>query len=134
MKKIKKILLFLTSDKLNSSFNKFKCDLKKRLLIHFEWIAIAFLIRAFKLRKPWSEKRWWENRKQVNLVKELSLCHKLLFIIPISFAIWWWKPLIFQICVMLWNRIYSLKYLRSTTLESKDIGIRKSEFVAKTFV
>ena len=30
------------------------------------------------------------------------------------------------------RRIYSLKYLRSTTLGCKDIRIRKSEFVAKT--
>ena len=30
------------------------------------------------------------------------------------------------------NRIHSLKYLKSTTLESKDIGFRKVEFVAKT--
>ena len=30
------------------------------------------------------------------------------------------------------NRIHSLKYLRFTTLGCKDIGIRKSEFVAKT--
>ena len=30
------------------------------------------------------------------------------------------------------NRIHSLKYLRSTTFGSKDIVIRKSEFVAKT--
>ena len=28
--------------------------------------------------------------------------------------------------------MYSLKYLRSTTLVCKDIGIKKSEFVAKT--
>ena len=30
------------------------------------------------------------------------------------------------------NRIHSLKYLKSTTLESKDIGFRKAEFVTKT--
>ena len=30
------------------------------------------------------------------------------------------------------NIIQSLKYLRSTTLGCKDIGIRKSEFVPKT--
>jgi len=29
------------------------------------------------------------------------------------------------------NRIYSLKYQRSTTLSCKDIGIKKSEFVAE---
>ena len=30
------------------------------------------------------------------------------------------------------NRIFSLKYLRSSSLDWKDIAIRKSEFVAKT--
>jgi len=40
--------------------------------------------------------------------------------------------LIFQTWIILSNRIHSLKYLRSTTLGCKDIGIRKSEFVAKT--
>jgi len=30
------------------------------------------------------------------------------------------------------NTIHSLKCLRSTTLGSKEIGIKKSEFVAKT--
>ena len=42
------------------------------------------------------------------------------------------QPLIFQTYVISWNRIYSLKYLRYTTLGSEDIGISKSEFVAKT--
>ena len=32
------------------------------------------------------------------------------------------------------NRIHSLKYLRSTKFGCSDIGIRKSEFVRKTFV
>ena len=31
-----------------------------------------------------------------------------------------------------WNRIHSLKYLRSTTLCCKDIGVRKLEIAAKT--
>ena len=34
---------------------------------------------------------------------------------------------------MTWsNRVYSLKYLRSTTLGCKDRGIKISEFVGKT--
>ncbi len=51
------------------------------------------------------------------------------FIIPISLEpnvanLWYFK---------LWsNKIHSLKYLRFTTLESKDIGFRNAEFVAKT--
>ena len=40
--------------------------------------------------------------------------------------------MIFQTFVILWNKIYDLKYLRSTTLGFEDIGIIKSEFVAKT--
>jgi len=42
------------------------------------------------------------------------------------------KPLIFQTQIIWSNRIHSLKYLRSATFGSKDIVIRKSEFVAKT--
>ena len=38
----------------------------------------------------------------------------------------------FKVRFFLSNKIYSLKYQRSTTLGSKDIGIRKPEFVAKT--
>ena len=41
------------------------------------------------------------------------------------------KPLIFQTQICWSNRIHCLKYLRSTTFGSKDIVIRKSEFVAK---
>ena len=55
-------------------------------------------------------------------LKKLSLCHK----IPCR------KSLIFQTYIIWSNRIHSLKYLRSTTLEFKDVGFRKAEFVAKT--
>ena len=40
--------------------------------------------------------------------------------------------LLFQTQTISSNRIYSLKYQTSTTLKCKDIGIRKSEFVAET--
>ena len=40
--------------------------------------------------------------------------------------------LIFQTKIIGSNKIHSLKYLRFTTLRCKDIGIIKSEFVAKT--
>ena len=40
--------------------------------------------------------------------------------------------MIFQTYIIWFNRIHSLKYLRSATFGSKDIVIRKSEFVAKT--
>ena len=42
------------------------------------------------------------------------------------------KPLVFRTQIIWFNRIHSLKYLRSATFGSKDIVIRKSEFVAKT--
>ena len=59
------------------------------------------------------------------------------FLIPISMQpdvanLWYFKPLIFQTCIIWSNRIHSLKYLRFTTLGCKDKGIRKSEFVTKT--
>ena len=40
--------------------------------------------------------------------------------------------MIFQTDIILFNRIHSLKYQTYRTLGSKDIGIRKLEYVAKT--
>ena len=40
--------------------------------------------------------------------------------------------MIFQNLIIRSNKMYSLKYQRSTTLNGKDEGIRKLEFVAKT--
>ena len=40
--------------------------------------------------------------------------------------------MIFQALIIWFNRIHSLKYLRYATFGSKDLVIRKSEFVAKT--
>ena len=40
--------------------------------------------------------------------------------------------MIFQALIIWFNRIHSLKYLRYATFGSKDIVIRKSDFVAKT--
>ena len=40
--------------------------------------------------------------------------------------------LIFQTWIFSSNRIHSLKYLRSTALDYKDIEIRKSLFVTQT--
>ena len=73
--------------------------------------------------------------KQFDIIlkgKELSLCHKLKFSNPYIFAILKCISLIFQTQIISSNIIHSLKYLRSTTISCKDIGIRKSEFVAKT--
>ena len=65
-------------------------------------------------------------------VKELSLCHKLKYSTPCIFATCWCKLLKFQTLIIWSNIIYSLEYLRSTTLGCKDKGIRKSEFVVQT--
>ena len=64
--------------------------------------------------------------------KELSLCHKLHYSNPNIFRIGYCKPFIFQTQTIWSNRFNSLKYLKFTTFGSKDIVIRKSEFVAKT--
>jgi len=64
--------------------------------------------------------------------KELSLWNKIKYL---NLNIFWTrccKPLIFQTQIICSNIIHSLKYLRSETFGSKDILIRKSEFVAKT--
>ena len=79
------------------------------------------------LAKVWRWVRSWSTS-----TKELSLCHKLWIYNPYIFGTQCRKSLIFQTYIILSNRIHSLKYLRSTTLESKDIGFRKAEFVAKT--
>ena len=65
-------------------------------------------------------------------IKELSLCHKLWIFNPYIFGTQCHKSLIFHIYIIWSNKSHSLKCQRFTTLESKDIWIRKSEFVAKT--
>ena len=54
------------------------------------------------------------------LSKKLSLCH-----------IFGFQPLTFQTMSYVRSTNISLKYQRFKTLGSKDIGIRKSEFMAK---
>jgi len=68
-----------------------------------------------------------------SITKELNFCHKFKFLESLHVCITWWcKPLIFQ-TKNIWScMIYSLKYLRSTTLGLEDIGITISEFVTKT--
>ena len=51
---------------------------------------------------------------------------------PFISATQWCKPLIFQTTTIWYNRIHSLKYIRSTTSGRKDFGVIKSEFAAKT--
>ena len=70
---------------------------------------------------------FWDNvnKFRLRLVymssrKELSLCHKLWIYTPYIFGFICRKSLIFQTSIIWSNRIHSWKYLRSTTLESKD--------------
>ena len=63
--------------------------------------------------------------------KELSLWNKIKYLNLNILRTRCCKPLILQIQIIWSNIIHSLKYLRSATFGSKDIGIRKSEFVAK---
>ena len=60
----------------------------------------------------------------------MTLCHKLWFSNPNIFGTQCRKPLINQTYIFWSNKSHSLKFQRFTTLESKDIGIRKAEFVA----
>ena len=54
----------------------------------------------------------WNTILDLQVKKELSLCHKLKFSNPYMFATWWKvQPLIFQTTDYLINRIHSLKYI-----------------------
>ena len=67
-----------------------------------------------------------------DVTKELSLRNKIKYLNLNIFRTRCCKPLIFQTQIIWSKRIHSLKYLRSATFGSKDIVIRKSEFVTKT--
>ena len=67
-----------------------------------------------------------------NVLKELSLCHKLKFSNPNIFATQCRRPQIFQTMNSVRSNSVSLKYQRPTPSGCKDIGVRKFEFVAKT--
>ena len=76
-------------------------------------------------------------KKQISNVtsfvtKELSLLNKIKYLNLNIFRTRDFKPLIFQTQIIWFNKIHSLKYLRSATFGSKDKVIIKSEFVAKT--
>jgi len=81
------------------------------------WESLPFLYLIFMARK---------------ISKELSLCHKLKYSNPFIYWTWCCRLLIFQTKIIWCNKIHSLKYLRSTTLGCRDIGIIKLEFVSKT--
>ena len=79
---------------------------------------------AIKIRRFHHIFRWFS--------KGIESLPQTLILYPYIFGTQCRKSLIFQTCIIWSNRIHSLKYLRSTTLESEDIGFRKAEFVAKT--
>jgi len=81
------------------------------------------------LFKSSSKKISLQFRKDIS--KELSRWNKIKYLNLNSFRTRCCKPLIFQNQIIWSNRIHSLKYLRSATFGSKDIVIRKSEFVAR---
>ena len=87
------------------------------------WLVFWFLTNKCQYGKT--------NQAKISCVKELSLCHKLWFSNPYIFGFQRRKPLKFQTMTFVRSNNISLKYQRFTTLGSKDIGIRKSEFVAK---
>ena len=89
-------------------------------------LQVIFIILLTKLPKTEDLKKLMLNEK------ELTLCHKLWFSNPNIFGTQCRKPLIFQTYIFWSNKSQSLKFQRFTTLESKDIRIRKSEFVAKS--
>ena len=64
--------------------------------------------------------------------KELSFCHKLWFHNPYTFSTLCRRPSTFQTMKSVRSNNLSLKYQRFTPFGCEDIGIRKSEFVAKT--
>ena len=115
-------------------------------LYFFWWIKknrnhVAWLAELLR-RKLFESKQGNTQTNQTVLVdfktKYLKLwswffaCNKLWFSNLYIFETQWCKPLIFQTDIIWSNRTDSLKYQSSTTLKSKDRGIRKSEFVAKT--
>ena len=73
-----------------------------------------------------------QTNTQTDKPKELNLCHNLKFAILISLQSDSVNLWCFKLRFFLSNRLHSLKYLRSMILSCKDIGNRKSEFVAKT--
>ena len=110
---------------------------KKRRFLHnydskgtiVNWTCPSLLEGHLKLK--W-QSLYASKLKGYNAPKKLSLCHKLWFSNPNIFGTQCRKPLIFQASIVWSNKSRSLKCQRFTTLESKDTGIRKSEFVAKT--
>ena len=74
-----------------------------------------------------------QKESNFGVCEGIEFYHKLKFPSPYIYGTWCCRLLIFQTKIIWCKRIHSLKYLRSTTLGCRDIGIyRKSEFVTKT--
>ena len=103
------------------------------LKIHIFFYKIRELLFLFLFYNVYKPNVYnWDGRKLSSsiiysflLSKELSLCNKLWIYNPYIFKSQCRTSLIFQTFIIWSSRIHSLKYLRSTTLESKDIGFRK---------
>ena len=70
--------------------------------------------------------------EQLQIIKELSFCHKLRFSYSYNLETCFPRPLIFQTINSGRSNSLSLKYQRFTPSGCKDIGVRKYKFVAKT--
>ena len=68
----------------------------------------------------------------MEILKELSFCHKLRFSNSYNLANRFPRPLIFQTINSGSPNSLSLKYQRFTPSGCKDIGVRKCKFVAET--
>ena len=92
------------------------------IFIFKSYFSVSVLLQ-YILKLNWSASERFKSK----IEKELSFCTNLNFQIPVTL-----NPVIFQTLLSWSNIIYSLKYLRSTTLGCKDIGVRNSEFATKT--
>ena len=83
--------------------------------------SFSLLLMTFKHKIPWNTRNKGIESLQQNQIFK-----------PHIFKTRCCKPLIFQTQIIWSKRIHSLKNLRSATFGSKDIVIRKSEYVLKT--
>ena len=107
MRPINKKFIYRVGKKRDQDYSVFFCYKKTRLLNN-----LLFLLLFYS--------------------KELSFCHKHKCSNSYICASGWFKPWRFQTLIIWSNRIHSFKYQRPPTLGWKEIGIGKSEFVAKT--
>ena len=105
--------LFQTKQK--GPLTYFKLTLHLKRIIHDSHYPEAF---------EWPKHFFWRSLP--------SLYHKLWFSNSYIFAVQCYRHLTFQTMTSVRSNNISLKYQRFTTKGSKDLEIRKSEFVART--